>query len=333
MDAKPYAGTTRGTVLATVFLLMLLTASLFGYRQLNTLWDAVEKEQQTGGSGAPPKHKVTLQWVGCDICKASFMDDAAREFERLTGHRINVEDGGAGRGIKDVSRGSAHLGGTCRQCCIDQHDEQGVKLVPVAWDCLVVLVHKDNPLDDISTEQVRDIYMGGLTRWEQLTGGKHREPIVPLAREGKRSGVGYSVRQLIFKNIDQEYTAPLLRGDFKSTRSLEEALERTPHGIGISGYNSARLRLPPNGNLKMLRLDGKDPSRANVVSGQYSLYRPLYLTVPTRLHPVAEDFLAFLYSRAGQEIIRKTDTITLEEGKELWDRYKVQMQQTGRKGS
>jgi hypothetical protein len=68
-----------------------------------------------------------------------------------------------------------------------------------------------------------------------------------------------------------------------------------------------------------------------VISGDYCLYRPLYMTVPPRLDPVAQQFLAYLYSREGQALIRSTGTITLEEGKGLWDTFKQQMQtQRGR---
>lgn len=317
-----------GPLVTSTFLLLFGTMTLFGYRHLNNLLSAVAQEQVLPEKFDPVNEKVTLYWVGCDICKASFMDDAANEFENRTGHHIIIEDGGAGRGIKDVSRGNAHMGGTCRQCCVDQEDERGVKLIPVAWDCLVIVVHKDNPLDNIRISQVQDLYMGRLTRWEQLTGTRFKGPIVPLAREGKRSGVGFSARQLLFKNIDQDYTAPALRQEFKSTRSLEEALENLPLGISVTGYNSARLRLPPHGNLKMLSLEGKAPTREHVVKGEYLLYRPLYLTVPKKIHPVAQDFLAFLYSDDGQQIIRDTDTITLEEGKGLWEKYKEQMKQT-----
>jgi phosphate transport system substrate-binding protein len=103
-----------------------------------------------------------------------------------------------------------------------------------------------------------------------------------------------------------------------SSRLLEAEVEREPFAIGVTGFNSARLRP----GLKMLRLQGKEPTRDNVVSGEYLFYRPLYLSVPNRVHPVAQEF----------EIIRATNTVTLEEGKGLWENYKRQVQRLGATG-
>jgi phosphate transport system substrate-binding protein len=313
-------------VLVAVCALLLGTGAVVGYNRLNALRADLDVPN-TRPDAPAVTGPVTIKWVGCDICKASFMDEAAEVFRRETGHEIKVEDGGASRGIKDVSLGNAHLGGTCRQCCLDQPDELGVKLLPIAWDCLVVVVHKDNPLEDISLDQLRDVYTGKLTRWEELTGDVYKSPILLVARAGKRSGVGFSVRQFLFNDVDKDYAAPNLRAVL-SSRLLEAEVEREPFAIGVTGFNSARLRP----GLKMLRLQGKEPTRDNVVSGEYLFYRPLYLSVPNRVHPVAQEFVTFLYSKRGQEIIRATNTVTLEEGKGLWENYKRQVQRLGAAG-
>jgi phosphate transport system substrate-binding protein len=332
MSARPSPLVRPGTLIAAGAFIVLAAAVTFGSHHLDRLWDSLDPGQSGTEPDPSAETPAVIHWVGCDICKAAFMDAAAEAFEKKTGHRILVEDGGASRGIIDVSTGKAHLGGTCRQCCLDRDDEQDVKLVPVAWDCLVVAVHKSNPIENITRDELRAIYSGKLTRWEDLTGGRHRGTIQALARKGKRSGVGFSTRQLLFQDIDYDYKAPALDSSFPSTRLLEDALEQRPAAIGVTGYTSARLRLAPSGSLKMLQLEGKAPTRENVAAGAYLFYRPLYLSVPLQIHPAARAFLAFLYSQEGQAIIRGTGTITLEEGKGLWEKYKEQMQQPARKG-
>ncbi len=258
---------------------------------------------------------ATLRWVGCDISKASFMDEVGAAFTKKTGHVIEIEDGGATRGIRDVAAGKAEMGGSCRHA-LDLKEERGVKLVPVAWDALVVVVHSSNPVSDVTRDQLRGILTGKITSWKEL--GGRDAPIEVFERKGKLSGVGFGTRLLLFGNPDQEFT-PKAR-IFDSTRPLEDALEQAPNAVAMTGISSARLR-----PLKKLAIGGKPPTRDNVISGKYLLYRPLYLTVPERPDPVVSQFIKFLFSAEGQALMKSTGTVTLAEGKNLWEPFKKQM--------
>ncbi|HEX8697566.1 MAG TPA: substrate-binding domain-containing protein, partial [Myxococcaceae bacterium] len=145
-----------------------------------------------------------LHWVGCDISKLSFMDTVAAAYEKKTGVKINLVDGGATRGIREVVAKKADIGGTCRHA-ENVPEEQGVRLIPVAWDALVVAVHPSNPVNEITLDQVKGIFLGKLTNWKQL-GGPDR-PIVAMERKGTLSGVGAGARELIFKDRKLQYHA------------------------------------------------------------------------------------------------------------------------------
>lgn len=258
-----------------------------------------------------------LNWVGCDISKLSFMDTVAAAYEKKTGVKINLVDGGATRGIREVVAKKAHIGGTCRHA-ENVPEEQGVKLIPVAWDALVVAVHPSNPVNDITLEQVKGIFLGKITNWKQL-GGPDR-PIVAMERKGLLSGVGVGARELIFKDRKLEYHASVKL--YESSRPLEEALEATPDGITLTGVSSARIR-----KVKMLRVEGKEPTRENLISGAYLLYRPLYLTVPsTGASAEITDFMKYILSAEGQTVISSTGTVSLNDGKSLWPKYKAAVQ-------
>lgn len=265
--------------------------------------------------GGAPTHAETVKWVGCDISKASFMDTMAQAFEKKTGHKIEIEDGGATRGIRDVANGHAGMGGSCRKG-MNVPEEQGVKLIPIAWDALVTIVHPSNPVSNITLEQIRGVLTGKIANWKAL-GGQDR-PIRVFARQGKLSGVGFGTRQLVFGNPRQDFTPNATL--FDSTRPLEEAVEQTPNALAMSGISSARLR-----RVKMLDIEGRSATRENVVAGQYLLYRPLYLTVPEKPNQVVAAFVKFAVSREGQAIVRSTGTVTLAEGKGLWEKFKEQV--------
>jgi phosphate transport system substrate-binding protein len=280
--------------------------------------------------------KVEVTWVGCEVTKRAFMDELVKAYEAQTGIQVVLGGGGATRGIRDVASRLANLGGTCRNP-LDVESERDAVLLPIAWDALVIVVHKDNPLTEITREQVAQVFTRKVTRWSHLNPAADDVEIKLHVREGKVSGVGYMERLLLFHDLELDYGPNCC--SHKSTEPLEAALAKDPHGIGISGISSA-ARQP---GLKMLTLDGVRPSAANLINGKYELIRPLYLTIHkdhTKSGPAA-DFVKFALSAKGQQVIAATGTVPMAKiGDELFDRFyakveKAQLQiaqlQAGRK--
>ncbi|MBI3650832.1 MAG: phosphate ABC transporter substrate-binding protein [Acidobacteria bacterium] len=310
------AGLTRKQMALAAAALLLVLAICAGVF-LSMRKSSTDNPDSSAAKGAT-SDQFAARWVGCDISKASFMDAVTTAFKAKTGRSISVEEGGATRGIRDVVAGKADMGGSCRHA-LDIPEERGVKFIPVAWDALVVIVHPSNSVSSIPSEKLRDVLTGKITNWKQLGGAN--APIQIYDRKGKLSGVGAGTRLLLFGNPDQELatTAKL----FDSTRPLEEGIEQNPNAIAITGISSARLR-----QVKILNLDGKSASHDNIIKGQYLLYRPLYLTVPEEPNETVSAFISYLLSPEGQEIVKGTGTVNLAEGKDLWEKFKTQMQTT-----
>ncbi|MBI5076442.1 MAG: phosphate ABC transporter substrate-binding protein [Nitrospirae bacterium] len=252
-----------------------------------------------------------LKWVGCDVLELSVMQSISKEYEKKTGVKISLDEAGATRGIVDVVSGKADIGGTCRHA-IARTEERGAKLIVVAWDAIVVVTHKSNPVDNLTLEQIRNIFTGKLSNWKSV-GGPDR-PVQVVAREGKLSGVGRMVRELLFKNPEQDFTPKALL--FKSTGPVEETVEKTPWTIAFTGVSSAAKR-----SFKMLKIEGKAPSYNTIARGEYMLYRPLYLVTRQDASPEVKGFIAFVLSDEGQAIIKKEGTVTLKDGQVLWQKY------------
>jgi phosphate transport system substrate-binding protein len=87
-----------------------------------------------------------LRWVGCGISKKAYMVALAEAYEKKTGVKIDLEGGGATRGIREVAASTADIGGSCRRRIFGAEAERSVTQVPVAWDALVVIVNKNNPV-------------------------------------------------------------------------------------------------------------------------------------------------------------------------------------------
>lgn len=267
-----------------------------------------------------------LTWVGCGITRKAFMAEMAAAWEMQTGQKIEIQGGGATKGIRDTVAGKADMGGSCRYK-LDVPEESAAAMRPVAWDALVVIVHPDNPVSGISLDQLGRLYLGEITNWTQLGGPDHALEL--YVREGKISGVGRTIRELVFADPEMEFPNT---HTFASSGPLEEALEANPWAIAMTGISSARKR-----NLKILTLDGKTPDFESIKSGDYLLYRPLYialnLTNPRKNE--IDEFLDFIHSSQGMQIIRNNGVVPYLEAVHLTRKQRQQWQRSrelGREG-
>jgi len=278
---------------------------------------ALPGEREGLAAGSSPaiqenEKQPDLRWVGCGITKKAFMAALAAAYQEKTGLVVGIEGGGATRGIRDVAAGLADLGGTCRHT-IDVPEEANAVLYPVCWDALTVIAHPDNPVQDITMDQLRDVLSGKTTNWKDLGGADHAIDV--YAREGKISGVGMMARELIF--WDKEADWPGVTEEFKSSGPLEQALEANPYGFGLTGISSAK-----KSKLKPLSVNGSAPTVENIVAGKYPISRPMYLVAHKDASEKVTAFLDFARSEEGQAVIEKEGTVTLAQGEKLWERYR-----------
>ena len=234
--------------------------------------------------------KPVIQWAGCGISKKAFMSEMAKAYEKKTGIKIKLSGGGATKGIRKAAAGEIDIGGACRVALESHKAERYAHQIPVAWDALVVIAHKDNPVKNIKFDQIRGIYLGKIKNWKEL--GGNDAPIELYVRRGKMSGVGRTLRELVFANFDQEFK----RATYvvKSSGPVEKGVLKNINGIGITGISSAKRR-----DVQMLSLDGKAPTYDNIKNGNKD--------------KKVRDFIRYATSREGQAVIRKAGTVPYSE--------------------
>jgi len=258
----------------------------------------------------------TLVWAGCGITKKAFMSDLAKAYERKTGIKIMLEGGGATRGIRDAVARKVDIGGSCRLTLpSEDRSELYAQLQPVAWDALAVITHPNNPLKNVTTEQIKDIYEGKIRNWKQL--GLNSAPIHLYVRRGKISGVGYAIRQYIFQDSAKEFITDS-KYVMRSSGPLEKAVETDPFALAITGISSARKR-----HVKIMSVDDKSPTYENVRDGKYVWYRPLYLVTNPGVNPAVKDFLAFAMSKEGRAVMRRNGTVPYQDAPNLMKKMLV----------
>ncbi|GAB4536830.1 MAG: phosphate ABC transporter substrate-binding protein [Thermodesulfovibrionia bacterium] len=248
------------------------------------------------------------------------MTEAARAYEKRTGIRINVIGGGATLGIRATVSGDTDMGGTCRPHLPDRfNEEKGAYLTHVAWDALVFITHHSNPVNNITLKQAKDILLGKITNWRELGGPDKRIILVLRAQnpdEGERySGVGYMLRLMLFNGSDIDFSKNAIY--VRDSEKVEEVVETTRYTFAVTGVSSARKR-----GLKILSLDGIEPTKENIASGRYPLFRPLFIVTKGMPAGKVKDFIEWILSKEGQKIISDEGTVNLEEGRGLKGRFK-----------
>jgi len=256
----------------------------------------------------PEAYPETLVGSGCSVSNTGYLTELAADYERLTAVKMFVRGGGSVVGLEELKSGKVDFAASCRH--IMPGDPADIEFVQVAWDSLVFIVHKSNPVDNISVNDVRAIYAGRITDWSQLSG--HKSPIqvfISRPHQGHGlSGIETSTLEMVLKGKEPASTPNSLF--LASTGIVEQMVETTPEGFGTAGFSSARKR-----DVKMLKVDDVYPDKKNIVSGKYPLKRPLFLLTSKDPKPAVKKFIDFALSRQGQELISSYGAVSLMDVK------------------
>lgn len=243
-----------------------------------------------------------INYIGCSVTKVAFMQDIAKAYQAKTGIKVNVGGGGATLGIRSVTADKIDIGGTCRHT-FKEEVAQGAVLTQVGGDALVFFVHPSNPIDNLTPEQVFGIFTGKITDWSQV--GSSPQKILPVGREGLSSGVERMAREIIFQDLFIPFSKDAIAR--LSSSEIEQEVEENPLGIGMSGISSAKTR-----KLKILKINGVYPSKENIMNMNYPYSRPLYLVTKGEPAGKNKDFIDFVLSEEGQNIVGK-NALNLKE--------------------
>ncbi|MBI5100277.1 MAG: phosphate ABC transporter substrate-binding protein [Nitrospirae bacterium] len=241
---------------------------------------------------------------GCSVSIPGYLAELAMVYEKESGVRVAVRGGGSLQGLHDLANNRVDFAASCKSKSPD--DPEDLDFTTVAWDALVFVVHKSNPVNTITPEQVRDIYDGRITNWRQLGG-----PDLPFKSfiATKMGGVGESLSQMVLKgkSVTKQNNSILLSS---SVAIWEQLVEKTPGGFASSGFSSARKR-----NVKMLKVNGVSPTKVNISTDKYPLRRPLYIVMKKNTRPEARRFLDYVLSKKGQGLISSYGMVSLSEAR------------------
>lgn len=180
--------------------------------------------------------------------------------------------------------------------------EKGVYPVAhvVAMDGVCIVVHPSNPVKELTTAQVRDIYKGTITNWNQV--GGIDMAIIPISRDTS-SGTYETFHELVMNKEEMGSRVEYVNANPQA----HARVKTTPGAIGYVGVGFL------DGNVKALVIDGVTPSRITIANGTYPVARPLFLFTNgyPKLGSVTHQYCAFYLSETGQEIVEAKGFIPL----------------------
>ena len=206
------------------------------------------------------------------------------------------EDVGSDAAVKLTASGEADLGFISRE--LRPSEVVQVLTVSIGRSGTALAVNASNLLQGLTKDQVSQIYTGAITDWNDVGGNAGR--IRPFLRE-PGSAVRSTFEGYFFGGMKPVYGKSV--ADVSDANGTLNAISSFNGAIGMLSMTAQAYGEP---GIRLLAIDGISATRANVANGTYKVLRPLYLTYnpdPARVKPAMKEFLDFVRSPAGREVL------------------------------
>lgn len=233
----------------------------------------------------------------------------AEEFMKIQPSiEVTVTGGGSGTGIAALLNGTTDLCASSRDMKEEERKlakQKGIdpQEFVVARDGLAVVVNPKNPIEELTIQQVGDIYTGKVTSWSAV--GGPAEPIIVLSRESSSGTYVFFQEHVLGK---QDYTASARL--ISATSSLVDEAAQTDWAIAYVGLGYVSERIKPLRIKKDAGAPAIVPSEETVKAGTYSIARPLYLYSNGAPAGAIKKFVDFCLGPEGQKIVRESGYVT-----------------------
>jgi phosphate transport system substrate-binding protein len=239
---------------------------------------------------------------------------------------VQVLGGGSGVGIASLIDGNCDLANSSRTMKGDEIEKTTAKYgtepkaTIVGYDALALYVHKDNPLEAISLEQLAEIYGwdGRITRWSQLgvdVGLPGRDTIVRISRQAGCGTYSYFREAVLGKRTNPEYKLGSV--DQSGSKAVVALVSKTPSAIGYSGmgYETPQVKM-----LDISRRTGEPgiaPTAENAKKAdekeRYPITRPLLIYTVGEPTGAIKDYLDWILSTEGQAVVRELGYVPMRD--------------------
>ena len=260
---------------------------------------AAETEKTTEAAGAELSGSISMSG---STSMEKFANALSESFmEKHPGVTVTAEFVGSGAGVEAVSNGTADIGNSSRNLK-DEEKADGVAENIVAIDGIAVVVDAANTVEDLTKQQLSDIYEGKITNWKDA--GGNDAPIVVVGRESG-SGTRSAFEELLELEDVCKYS-----NELDSTGAVMAKVASTP---GAIGYVSLDVL---DDTVKAVKLEGAEPTEENIKAGSYFLSRPFVMATKGEIseqNDLVKALFDYIYSEEGAEIVKSVGLIAVDK--------------------
>lgn len=223
---------------------------------------------------------------------------------------VYVAPGGSGVGVKAAVDGTADFGMLARDIKDSEIESLGenYKAFVVAKDALTVSINAQNPLcektDSLDTDTIRKIFAGEIATWDQVDASLPAETINVYIRD--LSGGAYEVFQ---KSVMGESEVTASATQSASMTELATNIAGDPWGIGYAGFGAYNKANAEKKVLFAMKVDGVEATEENIISGVYTIQRPVMFVTGKVVSPSAQAFIDYIFSQTGYDVVVKNGYI------------------------
>ena len=253
---------------------------------------------------------ANISWAGfIDIQGSTTVEPIALKvaevyMEQNPDIKINITGTGSGDGIKAIIDNTTDIANSSRFIKdkeVKDAVSKGVYPVPfmVAYDCIVPIVHPDNPVENLTLDQLKSIYSGEITNWKEL-GGKNKEILI-ISRD-RNSGTYEVWKEKVMRN--ERMTKD--RINLNHNAAIVDRVSQNEKAIGYIGLGYLTKKT------KQITVDGIKGSEETTINGTYPISRPLYMFTNGWPKLDTLNFIKFvLHPEKGQKYVKEVGYVPL----------------------
>jgi phosphate transport system substrate-binding protein len=242
-----------------------------------------------------------LSYSGSSTIGMGILETGAQKaYEEKTGKKFTlVEMPGSGKGLQALLDGKVTIAGVSRPLKKEEKKQNLVDTV-IGLDAIAVFVHIDNPVKNLTKEQLKGIFTGKIKNWKEVGGSD--APIEPNTEiAGAKRATMLEFQEMVMDNAP--YGAGFKQIDFPKDQIIETAKNKNTIctvSRGLLMKLSAYMRT----KVKVVTVNGATPSEADIRSGAYIITRPLLLVTDGKSTGEAKQFIDFMLSPEGQNKVK-----------------------------
>ncbi|WP_434798163.1 phosphate ABC transporter substrate-binding protein [Terrisporobacter vanillatitrophus] len=218
------------------------------------------------------------------------MEVLAEAYQKNNDVKIEVQQVGSSAGIKNTMEGTSNLGMSSRD--LKDEEAQSIEGTQIAIDGIAVVTNKNNKIQDLTVDQVKDIFTGKITNWKEV-GGEDAQIVVISREEGSGTRDGF---QEIVGFESEELTKDAQISD--GSGNVKSTVEGNENAIAYISFGYVK------DGIKSVKVDGVEANDDNVVAGKYPISRPfLVVNKKDAMSDEAKSFVDFIMSEDGQNIV------------------------------